>query len=165
VKAYTYLGAALMQLGRPGESFTASRTAYSLAISQRSPSVSAIAASCLQAKKAQWEEAERERVLHESQLLRDVCDTVMNAATPAAAAEKRDICRQLEVVFAHSDPTRLKMRRVPDWLIDNITFGIMWDPVVVRPPSLRPPKRGMEADADLDYPRTLLRPQHVDRPP
>lgn len=130
VKAHTYLGAALMQLGRPGEAFAASRKAYSLAISQRSPSVSAIAASCLQAKKAQWEQAERQRVLRESQLLSDVCDAVMRAAP---ADDKRDICRQLEDVFGHSDAMRLQMRRVPDWLIDNITFGIMWDPVIVRP--------------------------------
>ncbi|KAI5848826.1 hypothetical protein BZA05DRAFT_87935 [Tricharina praecox] len=128
LKAYTYLGVALLHLNRPGESFSMSQRAYQLAISQRSPSISAIAASCLQAKKVKWEHAERERVLRESALLRVTCEAVMQGG--GDDEEKVDRCRRLEDVFGRAEAVRLQKRTVPDYLIDNITFGVMWDPVI-----------------------------------
>lgn len=172
VKAYTYLGSALLKLGRPAEALAASRRAYQLAIAQRSPSVAQIATSCLDAKKARWEQAETARIRNESALLADAQDLIMRdarlradaaiataAAAAAAAAGGRaprgastgsaddddsnpgdDImeaarskCRALEGIFGQAEAARLRRRDVPEWLVDNITFGIMWDPVVVRP--------------------------------
>ena len=172
VKAYTYLGSAQLKLGRPAEALAALRRAYQLAIAQRSPSVAQIAASCLDAKKARWEQAETARIRSESALLAGTQDLIMRdarrradaaVATAAAAAAAaaggraphgastgsagddgsnleddimeaaRSQCRALENVFGQADAARLRRRDVPDWLVDNITFGIMWDPVVVRP--------------------------------
>lgn len=144
MKAYTYLGNALLHLNRPAESFTASQKAYHLAIDLRSPSVSTIAASCLEAKKAKWELSERERIQRESVLLKETCDLIQqdarNRATwfggnTGAAEDVREEatrkCRALEDVFGKAEAERLRRREVPEWLVDNITFGIMWDPVIV----------------------------------
>jgi len=45
--------------------------------------------------------------------------------------EARRRCRELEDVFGKAEAERLGRRVVPEWLVDNITFGVMWDPVVV----------------------------------
>lgn len=142
-----------------------SQRAYQLAISQRSPSISAIAASCLQAKKVKWEHAERERVLRESALLRVTCEAVMQGG--GDDEEKVDRCRRLEDVFGRAEAVRLQKRTVPDYLIDNITFGVMWDPVIVwSPSSISPEDRG-KADVCVwvDDPWPLLRSLNIDRPP
>ncbi|KAI5820702.1 hypothetical protein BZA77DRAFT_301461 [Pyronema omphalodes] len=129
MKAYTYLGNALLNLGRPAEAFSASQKAYGLAIEAKSPSVSAIAAACLAAKKARWELEETERMARESVLLRDTQKMYRDTMGAEEAEEK---CRALEVVFGKSDEARLQRREVPDYLIDMITFGIMFDPVVTK---------------------------------
>jgi STIP1 family protein 1 len=40
------------------------------------------------------------------------------------------IVKDLEDVFAKADPASMARREVPDWIIDNISFQIMHDPVV-----------------------------------
>ncbi|KAL9019067.1 MAG: hypothetical protein Q9185_003609 [Variospora sp. 1 TL-2023] len=57
----------------------------------------------------------------------------------AAQEEKSDILdtsrrkiEELRSVFALADPANLQRREVPDWLIDNISFCVMHDPVVTR---------------------------------
>jgi STIP1 family protein 1 len=145
VKAYTYLGSALLHLNRPDESFKASYQAYKLAISLRSPSIPQIATTCLEAKKKRWELAETERIKRESLLLRETCamierDAVERARRVGGAQgeeieeEARRRCRNLEEVFGKAEAEMLRKRMVPDWLIDNITFGVMWDPVLVSVP-------------------------------
>lgn len=194
VKAYTYLGSAHLQLGRPAEALAASRRAYELAIAQRSPSVAQIAASCLEAKKARWELAETARIGRESALLADTQALIMRdarlhadaaVAAAAAAADRqaprnsstgsaddegspeedimeaaRSQCRALEDVFGQAEAARLHRRNVPDWLVDNITFGVMWDPVVVRPHRLLPshptPSRPIPSHPPLSSPTPLL---------
>jgi STIP1 family protein 1 len=144
VKAYTYLGSALLHLNRPDESFKASHKAYLLAIEYRSPSIPQIAASCLEAKKKRWELAESERIKRESMLLRDTMAMIerdaLERSRRVGGDQGKEIeeeavrkCRQLEEVFGKAEAETLRKRIVPDWLIDNITFGVMWDPVMVGP--------------------------------
>jgi STIP1 family protein 1 len=142
VKAFTYLGQAHLHLNRPTESFSASKTAYALAIQQRSPSIPSIAATCLAAKKARWEQLETLRIERESRLLRELCDLLDKQAQGRGGGEDeveeaRKKKREVESVFGKAEAERLRRRDVPDWLIDNITFGIMFDPVMVS--SLPPP--------------------------
>ncbi|KAF8535994.1 hypothetical protein BDD12DRAFT_852937 [Trichophaea hybrida] len=155
LKAYTYLGSALLHLNRPAESFTASQKAYQLAISQRSPSIPQIAASCLEAKKARWEVSETARIARESSLLRETQETILREAKAKGdklrstgmyggfgiageeaakemEEEGRRRCRELEDVFGKAEAETLRRRVVPEWLVDNITFGVMWDPVVTK---------------------------------
>ncbi|KAL9010349.1 MAG: hypothetical protein Q9173_004713 [Seirophora scorigena] len=60
-----------------------------------------------------------------------------NTTSTAAQEEKTDILdisrrkiEELRSVFAVADPANLQRREVPDWLIDNISFCVMHDPVV-----------------------------------
>lgn len=62
-----------------------------------------------------------------------------NTTSTAAQEEKADILdtsrrkiEELRSVFAVADPVNLQRREVPDWLIDNISFCVMHDPVVTR---------------------------------
>lgn len=148
-----------LALKHPNEALSASLRAYELAITQRSPSIPSIAATCLEAKKLRWESSERQRIARESALLRDMCDLIEKdaheamarvhdrsssheddgehgslAAQEEIAAIEADACRrmrELEDVFGKAEANTLKRREVPDWAIDNITFGIMFDPVMV----------------------------------
>jgi len=136
-KAFTYLGQAHLHLNRPSESFSASKTAYALAIQQRSPSIPSIAATCLAAKKARWEQLETLRIERECRLLRELCGLLEKRAQSRGGGEDeveeaRIKKRELESVFGKAEAERLRRRDVPDWLIDNITFGIMFDPVITK---------------------------------
>ncbi|KAI5788319.1 hypothetical protein EDC01DRAFT_155752 [Geopyxis carbonaria] len=144
LKAYTYLGQAHLELATPDAAFRASKRAYELALAQRSPSVASIAQSCLDAKKLAWEHSERRRVARESALLAQTTELIVSQAAVKAAevTDKDDAAvvleegeaarRELESVFGRAEATRLQRREVPEWLIDSITFGIMFDPVITK---------------------------------
>lgn len=48
--------------------------------------------------------------------------------------EAKERVRTLEDVFGKAEAVRCARREVPDYLIDNITFSIMLDPVIVSSP-------------------------------
>jgi len=150
MKAYTYIGQAHLRLNHPNDALTSSLRAYELALAQGSHSAQMIANTCLEAKKLRWESLERQRILHESSLLKETCDLIsaeawreaerIRAEKGAAAEEdakqvleeaeqKR---RNLEEIFGKAEAEKLQKREVPDWLIDNITFSIMLDPVTTK---------------------------------
>ncbi|KAF8460415.1 hypothetical protein BDZ91DRAFT_773075 [Kalaharituber pfeilii] len=127
LKAYTYLGQAQLKLDRPNEALSSSQQAYKLAIVQRSPSASTIAGTVLAAKKRKWEVAEERRIMEENGLLRRLVGLLEEEGEREAQAR----IAALKTVFARSDPSN-KPRIVPDYLIDNITFSIMHDPVMTK---------------------------------
>lgn len=129
MKAQTYLGQALLALGRPSEAYTASKRAYELAVQQRSPSAASIAATALQAKKAQWERKEEQRIKDEQDLLARTLELVSQATTHE---EAETLKRHIQEVFGKAEAERWRKREVPDYLIDGISFNIMWDPVVTK---------------------------------
>jgi hypothetical protein len=150
VKAYSYLGQAQLKLGHPNEALTSSLQAYELAISQRSPSVSSIAATCLEAKKKRWELQEDRRrkrechllkhmselIEHESERELDLLLLVQNPSGDWDRIEEirnaaREQVKTLEDVFGKAEAERCGRREVPDYLIDNISFSVMLDPVIV----------------------------------
>ncbi|KAL7273629.1 hypothetical protein RUND412_003504 [Rhizina undulata] len=152
LKAYTYLGQAQLQLNHPGEALSSSLQAYELAISQRSPSVSQIAGTCLEAKKKRWEQTEKRRIENENTLLRETIEMMkrdrcanieelrrgqgggpsFQEEIEAIEQEFNERKESLEEVFAKADSERCRRREVPDYLIDNISFSIMLDPVVTK---------------------------------
>lgn len=158
VKAYTNLGLAQLALNHPNEALTSSLTAYNLAIAQRSPSVASIAATCLEAKKKRWEQMESRRIEKECEVMRKMTDIIERDADKAVdrilrkgasgdtagfegrtvvemeeeiRQDAREKVRTLEDVFGKAEAVRYAKREVPDYLIDNITFNIMLDPVIV----------------------------------
>lgn len=142
LKAYTYVGQAHLALKQPEQALEASKKAYDMAVEQRSPSTAGIAQTVLECKKAVWEKRERERVLREQDTLRNVLEIIQRDAErrkqdgEAGAAqlegETERLKREVEEVFAAADKERAKRREVPEWLVDQISFGVMIDPVVTK---------------------------------
>ncbi|KAG0131124.1 hypothetical protein HOY82DRAFT_344434 [Tuber indicum] len=162
LKAYSYLGQAQLKLGYPNEALSSTLRAYELAIAQRSPSVGAIAATCLEVKKKRWELSEERRRTRECNLLKQMTqiierdaerevDLILRSPTwdPVSGGrdysesethEKIDDVRSaarekiqtLEEVFGKAEAERCGKREVPDYLIDNITFSVMLDPVITK---------------------------------
>lgn len=53
-------------------------------------------------------------------------------AANAVEVEHERRMTELQRVFAAADPKGMKLREVPDYLVDKISFGIMHDPVMTR---------------------------------
>jgi STIP1 family protein 1 len=105
-----------------------SRKAYELAVEQRSPSLASIAQHVLAAKKEAWEHRERERILLENETLRKT----LSAIDGADYEDKEALKKTVEEVFAKADAERCRRREVPDYLVDQISFGVMVDPMVTK---------------------------------
>lgn len=123
---------------------------------QQTSNAATISALVLKCKKAKWDIRERERIRRRADLLadleakleeehkRDLHEVEDRIASESVGRiegqeEKADRKREFEnkisdlrTAFALSDPENLKLREVPDYLIDGITFEIMIDPVVTR---------------------------------
>ena len=141
LKSYTYLGQSHLALKNPEDALRFSLKAYELAVEQNSPSVAAIAQTVMQAKKEKWEVRERERIMEEQSTLRDVFAVVERDAKnqrmqgvdwEVVEERERKLKGELEEVFARADAERCRRREVPEWLVDQISFGIMLDPVLTK---------------------------------
>lgn len=160
MKAYYYLAQAQLALHHPNEALSSALTAYNLCLDASSGAFNAstpnVSQLVLQAKKEKWEAKERERIRRRSDLLRELEDGLLaikkfelenwavkyqgrSAETAEAKEERDDIedthrkkIEELRSVFALADPENLQQREVPDYLIDNISFCVMHDPVVTK---------------------------------
>ncbi|KAL9603939.1 MAG: hypothetical protein Q9219_000877 [cf. Caloplaca sp. 3 TL-2023] len=157
MKAYYYLAQAQLALRHPNEALSSALTAYGECLKSDifNSSTRHISQLVLQAKKEKWEAQERERIRRRSELLKELEDglTAMkrfelqnlnvkyegrgNAMEVLEEREEvetsyRKKIEELRSVFAVADPENLQQREVPDYLIDNISFCIMHDPVVTK---------------------------------
>lgn len=157
MKAYYYLAQAQLSLSRPGEALASAMRAYDMSRSLMSPSMDQLSTLVLRAKRERWEYLEKERLRRKNELFREVEAALQTACRideereqaeeqtmdveqgndgeqrPSAAREAYERrLRELSEVFARADPDRVGAREVPDYLIDNITFSIMQDPVVTK---------------------------------
>lgn len=134
LKAYTYLGQAHLVLGNAKAALKASRRAYELAVETHSPSIGGIAESVLRAKKAVWEQSERQRIIEEQSTLRKLLQIIDRDSRQqnSSSDEASELKREVEAVFARADAERCRRREVPDYLVDQISFGIMLDPVITK---------------------------------
>ncbi|MCJ1244999.1 hypothetical protein MMC30_002200 [Trapelia coarctata] len=156
MKGYYYLAQAQIALRHPNEALNSAMTAYGICLKTHDSSTSNISNLILQAKKEKWEAKERERIRRRSDLLRELEDSLtrnsdrqmweaeqkikqLELDETEGKEEKEEIkassqrkLEELRSIFALSDPENLKQREVPDYLIDNISFAIMHDPVVTR---------------------------------
>lgn len=146
-KAHYYIGQALMGQGRYNEAARPLRRAYDLALEQKSPSLQAICESILRAKRESWERQERRRVREQGQMLMEVqqllldqrdrrIEQVRRQAPDAATDEIEAIVfdtntkvRELQIVFEQADE-KYRVRHVPEYVIDPISFSVMIDPVM-----------------------------------
>ncbi len=157
-KALYYLGQAEAGLHDYEGAVTHSQRAYDLCVGADNKSLGKIATFLLMCKKARWEDRERRRqramVPLENEIVvllvreRDAAlaefDAEVQAGAPssggdAAADSERSEIRaeweakiaQLRDTFERARSDAERRRKVPEWAIDDITFGFMVDPVVV----------------------------------
>ncbi|KAA6414566.1 MAG: hypothetical protein FRX48_01315 [Lasallia pustulata] len=155
MKAYHHLAAAQLALHHPNEALSSALTAYDLCLaSNNAGSAANISALVLQAKKEKWEGRERERLRRRSGMLTELEDGLREIAerevrevwegvgreevrAEEAREEEAEVrgrarrkVEELYRIFAVADPANMQRRQVPDYLIDNISFAIMHDPVI-----------------------------------
>jgi STIP1 homology and U-box containing protein 1 len=125
-------------------------------------SLGSVTALVLRCKKEIWEKKENERLKIQNTLLEEMCGLIRGkkeeqvAKIAAHNGSRKDI-EDVEAQWARKELELRKMWDIaadaefkrrddiaagriepPDWLIDNITFQVMHDPVVVSPNSLLP---------------------------
>lgn len=151
MKAHFLLAQAEIELGKLDEAYTNSQKAYELCSGRGGQgmdkswerSLAPVTALVLRCKKEIWERRENERLRTRSALLDYLIATItrdrdtelknMEVGSEKEGvrrkwAEKEAELRRLWDVAADKEGKR---RVVPDWAIDNITFSVMQDPVVV----------------------------------
>ncbi|KAI9729761.1 MAG: hypothetical protein M1834_006712 [Cirrosporium novae-zelandiae] len=155
LKAYFYLAQAQLGLHRPNEALSSAMRAYELSLAQHDSSMGNVVQIVLEAKKQKWESRERDRIRRQNAMLRELSEGLETIrATHIAETHRRhalgelspletseelteidEITRQkieeLEHVFAIASPD-LEKREVPDWMIDDISFQVMLDPVITK---------------------------------
>ncbi|KAJ1965338.1 hypothetical protein H4R35_007070, partial [Dimargaris xerosporica] len=131
------------------------KTAYQLSILQNKPSTfsSSIVAKILTTKKRHWEVREEQRLLRQSELLQFVKglvtsdftrkqqDLVTDGVTSHELSEDQQLLLEsiddekvstiglIETIFAQANENLAK-REVPEYFIDQLSFEIMYDPVI-----------------------------------
>ena len=144
LKGYYYLATAQLRLKHPNEAVLSALTAYHIGVDTGSTSTRNAVNLVLEAKKAKWEAKERERLRLRNDMLRELEDSLKQSGEREAddtmdddeANEIRATTRrkidELYSIFAVADPTNMERREVPDYMIDNITFAFMHDPVLTK---------------------------------
>ena len=99
----------------------------------------------LKCKKERWDDLEKRRRREGSELETDIvllmeqerddaiasCTGESEATRQEIAAEWENKIAQTRRVFEMARSAEDRRRNVPDWAIDDISFGIMIDPVIV----------------------------------
>lgn len=98
----------------------------------------------LRCKKERWEDMERRRTRERSSLEKELVAMMENERNVAISltmdeSETEDIKKEwdakintLKATFNLAAGEAAKRRNVPDWVIDDISFGIMVDPVITK---------------------------------
>ncbi|EJP62928.1 STIP1 y and U box-containing protein 1 [Beauveria bassiana] len=151
LKAHYYTSQARLAIDDPDGALSAGLAAHALCVATNDKSLAAVTAVVLRAKKARWERREKRRVRGEQSLEREMLELLradVSAAAAAAAAageevdeteraameeEAREKEERLMAVFERSRKLAGEgLREVPDWAIDDISFGFMVDPVMTK---------------------------------
>jgi STIP1 family protein 1 len=155
MKAYYYLAQAEIELGRLEDAYKNAKIAYELCSGVKTGvvdrswerSLGVVTALVLRCKKELWEKKEDERLKLRNTLLEETCALMRAkkeeqikkiAAHDGSQQEMDDVEREwtakeqeLRRVWETATDIEGKRREVPDWAIDNITFAVMHDPVMV----------------------------------
>lgn len=144
MKAHYYLAQARLGLADLDGALSAALRAHALASATADKSLASVTALVLRCKKERWDHAERIRVREgralEAEVL-ELLDGQRKADVEAAAdeTERGEIEADFDAkgamlrdVFERARANDEKRREVPEWAIDDISFGIMIDPVIVR---------------------------------
>jgi STIP1 family protein 1 len=146
MKALFYLGQAQLAIKDYDAALANVLRAHELCVAGHDKSLAAVTTVVLNCKKERWEDRERRRAREAQDLEREVLgllardrDEALAAVTDGDAIEKRTIEEDAEAkiermrdVFERSRAQSEKRREVPEWAIDDISFGIMVDPVMTK---------------------------------
>lgn len=146
MKAVFYMAEAQLELRDFDNALESAQRAYELyAHSEDSlKSLGAAAKLVLRCKKERWENLERRRLRERSGLERELVELLERERDAAVSetideAELQDVHNEwnakidtLKGTFQLAHGEEGKRRQVPDWAIDDITFGIMLDPVMTK---------------------------------
>lgn len=143
LKAHYYLSQAQLALKDYDSALTNAQKAHQLCVQTGDKSLAAITAQVLRAKKDRWDWMEKRRTREARHLENEVIELMEKEREQALTnamddGEKREIEAEweqkieiLRSTFEKSRSAEEKRREVPEWAIDDISFGIMVDPVLV----------------------------------
>jgi STIP1 family protein 1 len=144
MKAHFYLAQAQSSLGDPDTALSSALRAYELCRDTGDKSLPTVAGVVLRCKKDRWDARERRRA-REARDLEEEVVRMLGAERDALLAEEADGTERraieeesdgkvarLREVFERARKQDDRRREVPDWAIDDISFGIMVDPVITK---------------------------------
>jgi STIP1 homology and U-box containing protein 1 len=176
MKAYHHLAQAEIELGRLDDAYKNAQIAYELCSGVKTGvvdrawerSLGPVTALVLRCKKEVWEKKENERLKVRNVLLEETCALIRArkeeqkrkiASYDGSQQEMDDVEREwtekeqeLRRVWESAANNEGKRREVPDWAIDNITFAVMLDPVMVSPLTIRCLPEHITSSASLSDP-------------
>ncbi|UQC76737.1 U-box domain-containing protein [Colletotrichum lupini] len=144
LKAHYYLSQAQLALKDYDSALTNAQKAHQLCVQTGDKSLAAITAQVLRAKKDRWDWMEKRRTREARHLENEVIELMEKEREQALTnamddGEKREIEAEweqkieiLRSTFEKSRSAEEKRREVPEWAIDDISFGIMVDPVLTK---------------------------------
>ncbi|KAH6634884.1 hypothetical protein B0J18DRAFT_406482 [Chaetomium sp. MPI-SDFR-AT-0129] len=150
IKAHYSLSQAHLALRAYDDAVTHALEAHALSAKAADKSLGTITAHVLKCKKERWDDAEKRRVREVSALEREVMELLRREREVAVREaggdgiggdalqrevdeEWEDKMLKMREVFEKARPVEEQKRReVPDWAIDDISFGVMVDPVITK---------------------------------
>jgi STIP1 family protein 1 len=143
MKAHYYLSQALLAEHDYSSALEHALQAHELCVANQDKSLSVITTHVLRCKKERWEALEKTRQREEHILEAETLDLLGREKQKAMADTESDLDRaeiekewdanveRMQKVFNKARTGAEQGRVVPDWVIDDITFGILVDPVIV----------------------------------
>lgn len=143
MKAYFILSQCLLALHDVEGALENALLAHRLGSETSDKSLAHLTAQVLRCKKDRWDERERKRLREGQELENQLVALIQREQKETLALCTSDIEREevieegekkinlLRVTFEAARTASEKKREVPDWVIDDISFDIMIDPVVV----------------------------------
>jgi hypothetical protein len=132
MKAYFQLAQAQIALNKSDEGLKSAREAHRLCVEEiyiggkGASSIGPITELVLRCKKEDWERREDERLKLRGGLLEELVGLLGKEGDWGKAGELRRVFDAAKV-----EEGEARRRTVPDWCVDDITFSVMLDPVVV----------------------------------
>ncbi|KAM5347909.1 hypothetical protein ACJ41O_007733 [Fusarium nematophilum] len=144
MKARYYLAQAQVALRDYDAALESALRAHALCAASNDRSLAAVTALVLRCKKERWDDREKKRARETRDLEREVLDMLGRDGNGALMEaedelERREIEEETEAkmarmrdIFERARTESEKRREVPEWAIDDISFGIMVDPVITK---------------------------------
>lgn len=144
MKANYYLAQAQLNLHDFDGALSSSLRAHGLCAKTNDRSLAAVTALVLKAKSERWEDRERKRKRETADLQREVLEMLGRDRDQMLMETDDEITRReieeeseakierMKDIFERARSDSEKKRQVPEWAIDDISFGIMVDPVITK---------------------------------